>query len=240
MYSALLDSSEYKEKEFIKIALILFKLRELIKECYDKRNLSAESYYLDLKKDELLSEAVIATTNYTNLISEVTGKTVYFLNGNIDNAFIISDSEIKKFKNFDDIDKRKKHIPYIFTQTTLKPLFCVDMMEPFVQFSQEINKDCSILCVLGYAGNKDDVIVNSIIRKFLKKGKKVLYFAYSADLKNKELTDYIEKERKRITDLYGESENLKVVPIDGKRMIWSRNESIFWLDYIKTNFGGIQ
>ena len=241
MYSALLDSSEYKEKEFIKIALILFKLRELIKECYDKRNLSAESYYLDLKKDELLREAVIATTNYTNLISEVTGKTVYFLNGNIDNAFIISDSEIKNLKNFDDIDKRKKHIPYIFTQTTLKPLFCVDMMEPFVQFSQEINKDdCRILCVLGYAGNKDDVIVNSIIRKFLKKGKKVLYFAYSADLKNKELTDYIEKERKRITDLYGESENLKVVPIDGKRMIWSGNKSISWLDYIKTNFGGIQ
>ena len=238
MYSALLDSSEYKEKEFIKIALILFKLRELIKECYDKRNLSAESYYLDLKKDKLLSEAVIATTNYTNLISEVTGKTVYFLNGNIDNAFIISDSEIK---NFDDIDKRKKHIPYIFTQTTLKPLFCVDMMEPFVQFSQEINKDdCRILCVIGYAGNKDDVIVNSIIRKFLKKGKKVLYFAYSADLKNKELKDYIEKEQKRITDLYGESENLKVVPIDGKRMIWSGHESIFWLDYIKTNFGGIQ
>lgn len=237
MYSALLDASKYKEKEFIKIALILFKLRELIKECYDKCNLSVESYYLDLKKDELLSEAVIATTNYTNLIFDVTGKTVYFLNGNIDNAFIISDSEIK---NFDDIDKRKKHIPYIFTQTTLKPLFCVDMMEPFVQFSQEINKDCSILCVLGYAGNKDDVIVNSIIRKFLKKGKKVLYFAYSADLKNEELKDYIEKERKRITDLYGESENLKVVPIDGKRMIWSGHESIFWLDYIKTNFGGIQ
>ena len=67
----------------------------------------------------------------------------------------------------------------------------------------------------------------------------MLYFAYSADLKNKELTDYIEKERKRITDLYGESENLKVVPIDGKRMIWSGNESISWLDYIKTNFGGI-
>lgn len=238
MYSALLDASKYKEKEFIKIALILFKLRELIKECYDKCNLSVESYYLDLKKDELLSEAVIATTNYTNLIFDVTGKTVYFLNGNIDNAFIISDSEIK---NFDDIDKRKKHIPYIFTQTTLKPLFCVDMMEPFVQFSQEINKDdCRILCVIGYAGNKDDVIVNSIIRKFLKKGKKVLYFAYSADLKNEELKDYIEKERKRITDLYGESENLKVVPIDGKRMIWSGHESIFWLDYIKTNFGGIQ
>ena len=68
----------------------------------------------------------------------------------------------------------------------------------------------------------------------------MLYFAYSADLKNKEVKDYIEKERKRITDLYGESENLKVVPIDGKRMIWSGNESIFWLDYIKTNFGGIQ
>ena len=68
----------------------------------------------------------------------------------------------------------------------------------------------------------------------------MLYFAYSADLKNKELKDYIEKERKRITDLYGESENLKVVPIDGKRMILSGNESIFWLDYIKTNFGGIQ
>lgn len=115
------------------------------------------------------------------------------------------------------------------------------MMEPFVQFSQEINKDdCRILCVIGYAGNKDDVIVNSIIRKFLKKGKKVLYFAYSADLKNKELKDYIEKERKRITDLYGESENLKVVPIDGKRMILSGNESIFWLDYIKIKFGGIQ
>lgn len=241
MYSALLDASKYKEKEFIKIALILFKLRELIKECYDKCNLSVESYYLDLKKDELLSEAVIATTNYTSLISDVTKKTVYFLNGNIDNAFIISDSEIKEFKNFDDIDKRKKHIPYIFTQTTLKPLFCVDMMEPFVQFSQEINKDdCRILCVIGYAGNKDDVIVNSIIRKFLKKGKKVLYFAYSADLKNKELKDYIEKERKRITDLYGESENLKVVPIDGKRMILSENESIFWLDYIKIKFGGIQ
>ena len=241
MYSALLDASKYKEKEFIKIALILFKLRELIKECYDKCNLSVESYYLDLKKDELLSEAVIATTNYTNLIFDVTKKTVYFLNGNIDNAFIISDSEIKNLKNFDDIDKRKKHIPYIFTQTTLKPLFCVDMMEPFVQFSQEINKDdCRILCVLGYAGNKDDVIVNSIIRKFLKKGKKVLYFAYSADLKNEKLKDYIEKERKRITDLYGESENLKVVPIDGKRMIWSGNESIFWLDYIKIKFGGIQ
>ena len=55
-----------------------------------------------------------------------------------------------------------------------------------------------------------------------------------------ELKDYIEKERKRITDLYGESENLKVVPIDGKRMILSENESIFWLDYIKIKFGGIQ
>ena len=68
----------------------------------------------------------------------------------------------------------------------------------------------------------------------------LLYFAYSTDLKNKELTDYIEKEQKRITDLYGESENLKVVPIDGKRMILSGNESIFWLDYIKIKFGGIQ
>ena len=68
----------------------------------------------------------------------------------------------------------------------------------------------------------------------------VEHFDFTPTIEEDKYRNYIEKERKRITDLYGESENLKVVPIDGKRMILSGNESIFWLDYIKIKFGGIQ
>lgn len=232
LYPAILNDDV--NNEFIAIAVILFRIQEIINDFYREKRNPDNSYYKDLKEWELFENSVFATTNYTNLILDETGLSkdkVFFLNGNVNSYFAISDSEIK---SMEDVDENKKYIPYIFTQTTLKPLFCVDMMKPFVNFLKEAEK-CDVLCILGYAGNKDDVIVNSIIHKLLKQSKKVIYFNYEDSIKDVQL-----KENFKLNQ--ANQANFENVKIDKNRKVQPKknNKEIFWLDYIKTEFGGIR
>ena len=231
LYPAILSDDE--NNEFVAIAVILFRIQEIINDFYKNKRIPDNSYYKDLRKWEFFENCIFATTNYTNLIldeTEVSNDKVFFLNGNVNNYFDISDSEIK---SIEDIDKNKKYIPYIFTQTTLKPLFCVDMMKPFVDFLKEA-ENSDILCILGYAGNKDDVIVNSIIHKLLKQGKKVIYFNYEDSIKDEQLKANFKLNQSNRA-------YFKNIKVDKNRKVQLENDKeVFWLDYIKAKIGGIQ
>ena len=106
LYPAILSDDE--NNEFVAIAVILFRIQEIINDFYKNKRVPDNSYYKDLRKWEFFENCIFATTNYTNLIldeTEVSNDKVFFLNGNVNNYFDISDSEIK---SIEDIDKNKK------------------------------------------------------------------------------------------------------------------------------------
>ncbi len=90
------------------------------------------------------------------------------------------------------------------------------------------------MCILGYAGNKDDVIVNSIIHKLLKQGKKVIYFNYEDSIKDEQL-------KANFNLSQSNRAYFKNVKVDKNRKVQLENDKeVFWLDYVKAKIGGIQ
>ncbi|WP_017149363.1 hypothetical protein [Bacillus bingmayongensis] len=243
-YQTLIDSHFaylYKPKahwaKFTRIGIFLHTVQRYIKnhvKVDDAKISEGPGYYHDLLqlKDHFHVQA-IGTTNYNNFVSQVTANLgledipIYHLNGSVDEFYDPYKNTILKEPTVEE-SGGKILVPFMFTQSGIKPLTSVSMSRKYVDlYDHFVNSD--IICIIGYGFNGDDGHINGMLRSLVEEeNKKLIIIHYKTDGSNKHqlLRQYQEKLRLHT------STNLKVYIVDHHR---TSNESI-WYEKIVEEF----
>lgn len=191
-YQSLIDSHFrylYSPKtewaKFTKMVIFLYLVREYIQ---NKAQLSdddlqqKEGYYHDLVNLGSLSAeiSVIGTANYNNLaervlsLLNVTGPDVFHLNGSVNDYYDPFKNKTVSFQDSEDIPDDWIYVPFILTQSGLKPLTSIGMSQRYVQLYQAY-KDSDAIVSIGYGFNADDGHINGIFRELIEELNKTLF-----------------------------------------------------------------
>lgn len=153
---------------FSKIVIFLNTVRRYISEMADKNRAKIETgngYYHDILaiKDKCKINA-IGTTNYNSFIEEITQEKVFYLNGSVNDYY---DPYLNKIVSVEE-NSIKNHIvvPFLFTQSGIKPLTSVKMSERYVELFHKF-KDADIICICGFGFNSDDGHINGMFRELI-------------------------------------------------------------------------
>lgn len=239
-YQALIDSHFrylYNPKahwaKFTRIAIFLHTVRRYITQSVqvDPHKISiGPGYYHDLlNMKELFTVKAIGSTNYNNFVQQVISGTelsntpVYHLNGSVNEYYDPFKNEILT----DPIDIEKEGrllVPFMFTQSGIKPLTSVGMSRKYVElYDHFIESD--IVCVIGYGFNGDDGHINGMFRSLVEQeNKKLFIFHYKNDNRSPSQIEREYKEKLRLNS----SDNIKIFLVDQNRLI---NEKI-WFECI--------
>lgn len=132
-----------------------------------------ESYFSILQKHDDFN---YVTTNYTPF-GQVLSEECVYLHGRFDlfespySRSVINASSKKKSLD-DDL-----YFPYIFIQSGVKPIIERHEIKEYNRFIEYLDST-DVLYVLGYRFNPDDSEIISLVRDYLQKGKKMVYFQY--------------------------------------------------------------
>lgn len=133
-----------------------------------------------------ISNVSLVTTNYTPLAllkSGIAENNIAYVNGKIgwfESAYQMRTFDLGKRKDIDDFNKEKDlYFPYIFTQSSTKPIVEEKMVGEYLKMSKFIEKSQRII-ILGYNINSDDNHLNGQIRKAAVQGKEIIYMAYES------------------------------------------------------------
>ena len=183
-YQALIDSHYrylYKPHaewaKFCKISIFLYTARNYIvngaKECLETIH-QGSGYYHDLlkmdAKDAVISS--IGTTNYNNLIEKVvtTAKAIH-LNGNVDDYYDPYSNKIQTLNANELKDQDRILVPFIFTQSGIKPLTSIEMSRKYVKLFDQYKDYPAYLIALEFIA----VVFGVISVLFAKKNNILVY-----------------------------------------------------------------
>lgn len=222
-YQTLIDSNWryiYSPKtdwgKFNKIVIFLYTVKryiESIAKSNTERIKEGNGYYHDvLYLKEFVDINAIGTTNYNSFIEDITKEDVYYLNGSINDYY---DPYLNKIISFDE-NKEKKHIivPFLFTQSGIKPLTSVKMSKRYVDMFNKF-KESDIICVCGFAFNCDDGHINGLFRELIEDYNKTICILHYVDGSHFNLRTTINeyKEKLRLDN----TSNLRIIAVDGNR-----------------------
>ena len=238
-YQALIDSNWrylYAPKtdwsKFCKISIFLHTVRRYIAGIAQSHEMNCSQgpgYYHDIADICTLFEcAVIGTTNYNTFIKEVTENDVIFLNGSVNDFY---DPYLNKIIDRNTADE-SEHItvPFIFTQSGVKPLTSVKMSERYVELYNRL-KEADIVCVVGYSFNIDDGHINGMFRSLIEDEQKTVYIGhYENDPVNETVIKKHYRERLRLEN----DDNIKILIINKARI--SPPENLLWYEQLYKDF----
>lgn len=237
-YQALIDSHYrylYKPHaewaKFCKISIFLYTARNYIvngaKDCLETIH-QGSGYYHDLLKMDPKAAVIssIGTTNYNNLIEKVvTAAQAIHLNGNVDDYYDPYSNKIQTLNAEQLKEQDRILVPFIFTQSGIKPLTSVEMSRKYVKLFDEYRGSDAIV-VVGFAFNGDDGHINGLFRELLDEhGKKIVVICLKGDKTDDELKkDYRRRLRAKT------SEGLHVVQVDPESR--TTPAGTLWLDAV--------
>lgn len=197
--------------KFCKIAIFLMTVRRYITQNLEeskKKITDGDGYYQDIAKISKSAKVkAIGTTNYNTFINDVSGFSATFLNGSVDDYYDPYRNKIvsKKYA------EKSGHIciPFLFTQSGIKPLTSVSMSRRYVSLFDEFSS-CDVIGVIGFGFNSDDGHINGLFRELIEdENKKVVIFHYPAS------TDGHYQEKLRLSS----STNLTVEKVNTERKV---------------------
>lgn len=167
--------------KFCKIAIFLMTVRRYItanqKEA-EKKVTEGRGYYQDIATLQSKAEVpVIGTTNYNTFVNDITKISTSFLNGSINDYY---DPYRNKIISKEEAESSGRIcVPFLFTQSGIKPLTSVSMSRRYVELFDSFSK-CDVIGVIGFGFNSDDGHINGLFRALIEdKNKKVVIFHYS-------------------------------------------------------------
>lgn len=234
-YQALVDGHYrylYNPKEwakFCKISIFLHTVRTYIEEL--ERNALAAApgrsgYYHDLipflRGDQIVMGGV-GTVNYTAILQSVMNTNgidinARFLNGSMRDYYDPYRNHILQLDlTLEEIERQKRFlVPFLFTQSGIKPLTSVEMSRRYVNFYDEM-KGSDAVVVIGFGFNGDDSHVNGMFRDLIDDGRLPVYIcdyaenglaSYNMNARRSDLARRIRVERRN---------DLQIVPVDKDR-----------------------
>lgn len=231
-YQSLIDSSYrylFSPKtdwaKFCKISIFLMCVKDYLMKKADEHRTKItehEGYYQDIRNllGKVTVEA-IGTTNYNDFIESVDESLrVSYLNGSINDEYDpYKNAIIENSNNQRSAGPAHITVPFLFTQSGIKPLTSITMSERYVNLYNSFFA-CDAIAVIGFGFNTDDGHINGLFRELIERGKKVLIFSY----KNNNLDEY--KEKLRIDSPC----NMQVVSIDDNRKVDNKLWTQFLID----------
>ena len=227
-YQSLIDSNWrylYSPKtdwaKFCRISIFLKTTKRYIQEIaenFESKITNSTGFYHDIKEISKQSELLsIGTTNYNKFIEDISGNFVYFLNGSVNDLYdpylntILSEEKSQETTHF--------KLPFLFTQSGVKPLTSIKMSERYVDFYNKL-KQSDTVAIIGYGFNADDGHINGMFRSLIEdENKTITIFHYSesfsSDSDIKLQSHY--QERLRLND----ATRLKIIKINDDRKLES-------------------
>lgn len=168
--------------KFCKIAIFLMTVSRYItanQEEAKKKVTEGQGYYQDITDLQSKAEVnVIGTTNYNTFVNDITSMSATFLNGSVDDYY---DPYRNKIISKEEAESSGRIcVPFLFTQSGIKPLTSVSMSRRYVELFDHF-AECDAIGVVGFGFNSDDGHINGLFRELIEdKQKKVAVFHYPA------------------------------------------------------------
>ncbi|NUN08649.1 MAG: hypothetical protein HUU54_05675 [Ignavibacteriaceae bacterium] len=199
-YQGLIDShfrylfSPQKEwAKFTKMILFLRSAHSLIKANIADKQYLNDGYYSDLRNcaEYDLEINAIGTSNYNNIIENVLEgkilnkiKHIYHLNGAVTDYFNPYKNTVTNYSDIDFVPQNQILVPFILTQSGLKPLTSVSISRRYVELFDKL-KNSDAIIVIGYNFNTDDSHINGLFRELIEiEGKKLFWVNIKEDTKD--------------------------------------------------------
>jgi len=206
--------------KFSKMVIFLRATREYIVNQLDAAGeISDHGYYHDLQKcnDLGIEISAIGTANYNNIIEKISTElnfdipSVQHLNGGVSDYYNPYKNSVISCQNAEEVPSDQIHVPFILTQSGLKPLTSVDMSRRYVSLFDQY-KMCDAVIVVGYGFNIDDSHINGLFRKLVEEEGNSLYWICL----NKDGTAEAQKRLlvKRLRIATESRELVHVIPVD--------------------------
>lgn len=190
-YQALIDShfrylySPCTEwAKFTRMAIFLQIARDYIEaQAPDVSSLHANGYYHDLAHatDLQIEFTAIGTANYNSILEEVADNigvslpNVLHLNGSIKDYYNPYKNSVVTCNNPEDCPTDQILVPFILTQSGLKPLTSVAMSRRYVDLFDSF-QDSDAIVVIGFGFNSDDSHINGLFRDLIENHNKSLFW----------------------------------------------------------------
>lgn len=170
--------------KFTKMVIFLRATREyIVNQLPSKLTDLSDGYYHDLKscKELNIEIGAIGTSNYNNLIEKISSTLdftippVKHLNGGVCDYYDPYKNSVITCEEPDLVPKNQIHVPFVLTQSGLKPLTSVDMSRRYVSLYDEY-LSCDKIVIVGYGFNTDDSHINGLFRKLIENDGKNIYW----------------------------------------------------------------
>lgn len=180
-----------------------------------------QGYYHDLAMfTDKLTFSAIGTANYNSLLAEVfrsmkiESPQIIHLNGSVNDYYNPYKNAVITCENPNNVDPSQIHVPFMLTQSGLKPLTSVTMSRRYVNLFDAYAESDAIV-VVGFGFNKDDSHINGLFRELVEnKGRRLILISRSKD-------GTVETQKRRLRDKLRISHTvnhlLTVIPVDDTR-----------------------
>ena len=191
-------------------------------------------YYHDVKGliDSGQEVGVVGTSNYNNLFKEISNDlnlppiNVFHLSGSTEDFYNPYKNEVMQIEDKDLHESEQILVPFMLTQSGLKPLTSVEMSRRYVELF-DAYKDMDAIISIGFGFNKDDSHINGLFREVIEKSDKKL-FVITVD------TNETDKEVRKKLRLDTHLANVKVILVDPKTR--AANE-VMWFEEVSKQIG---
>ena len=176
--------------KFSKMVIFLRATRDyIVKQLDNAGDLGKGGYYHDLERCKQLGIEIsaIGTSNYNNLVEKISQDlsfevpAVRHLNGGVSDYYNPYKNSVIPECELTEVTEGQIHVPFVLTQSGLKPLTSVDMARRYVELYDEYVV-CDRLVVVGYGFNIDDSHINGLFRKLIEEaGTSMVWVCLSKD-----------------------------------------------------------
>lgn len=240
-YQALIDShfrylySPKKEwAKFTKMVLFLRSAHRLIVKNLPDQAPLTDGYYTDLQrfKEYQLEINAIGTSNYNNIIDDVLkarGITItnpiHHLNGAVTDYYNPYKNTVINCSDISEVPNDQIYVPFILTQSGLKPLTSVSISRRYVDLFDSFNESDAIV-VVGYNFNSDDSHINGLFRELIESSGKKLFWITVKD-------NSADRKRDLFSNLRLGLENKKNVELIYVDPITRESDNKLWIEIIR-------
>ena len=214
--------------KFTKMVVFLEIAKDYISQNLGNIKTNQEGYYNDLLSINDLEITSIGTSNYNNIIEIVSPKiaekqNIIHLNGSVKDLYNPYKNNIEKIGT-DSISQEKQIlVPFLLTQSGIKPLTSVEMSRRYVDLFDSFKNSDAIISI-GFGFNQDDGHINGLFRELIEVyNKKLIVVDISAD------ESKTQKEIKKKLRVGTNGGNIIVVSIDRDTR---KNNGKFWYELV--------
>lgn len=214
--------------KFTKMVVFLEIAKDYISQNLDNIKPNQEGYYNDLLSINNLKITSIGTSNYNNIIEIVSPEiakeqNIIHLNGSVKDLYNPYKNSIEKIGTNSTSQEKQILVPFLLTQSGIKPLTSVEMSRRYVDLFDSFKKSDAIVSI-GFGFNQDDGHINGLFRELIEvHNKKLIVIDVSKD---ESKTQREIKDKLRVETNGG---NIMVVSIDKDTR---KSNGKFWYELV--------